>query len=116
MNGFHTRRLNITITSRAGRKDFIKFIPKVTSLKKLEIRKSSGRMIESVIRNCPNLESFVAMDIESTIIDLGRIGEWKKCTELKLGATNRHAMNLLGNLTPIGDLTQLVNLVTKYSR
>ncbi|XP_012256554.2 titin homolog [Athalia rosae] len=89
-------------------KKFVTVIPRVTSLIRLELCRCPVSVVQDVIKNCPQLEVLSAMTIKCDSLNLESAGNLKHCQELKLKAIS--GMSLIGDLTPLQELTQLTHL------
>lgn len=87
---------------------FVSVIPSITSLTKLDLCKCPATVVQHVIQNCPNLEIFNAMYIESESLNLEFLGNLSNCCELRLKSMS--CMSLEGDLSCLLKLTNLTHL------
>lgn len=92
-------------------KQFVRVIPRVTSLLKLELCRCPEMVVEEVINNCAQLEVLSATlhKNENVTLNFESIGNLKHCQELKLKAVT--GMSIKGELTPLKELSRLTHLV-----
>lgn len=88
---------------------FVEVLPKIKSLKNLKLCRCPGNVVEAVIENCPQLETFSAMSIKCDAIDIKGIKKFNNCTELRLKAIT--GMTLSDSMEFLSGLTQLKHLV-----
>lgn len=84
---------------------FVKVLPSVTSIKKLDLCRCPANVVQDIMKNCPHIETLNAMSIQCQSLNIETIDNMVNCKEIKLKALN--GMSLKNNITPIEKLNQL---------
>ncbi|XP_044008712.1 uncharacterized protein LOC122852779 [Aphidius gifuensis] len=84
---------------------FIKVIPSVASIKKLDLCRCPANVVQDIMKNCPHIEILNATSIQCQSLNIDTIENMTNCQELKLKALN--GMSLKNNITPIEKLNKL---------